>query len=709
MEKRLPALILLFLANSALAFLPVPTQYRTITLSNGNNIEVKTAGNVTQHWVITKNTNIPLLLHRGIWYVGKYDEQGKLHRTEETFVAGAVPEPIVEIPQTTSGFNPFAAAAAASASASFHSPYRYDLSKGSFTQRLVIIRVAFSDIGFQYSDAQIAAKIFGESNSVKHYFLKNSRNRFTLAPVTEYQGSTNDGIIRVTLNEAHPNFGTNFYPASRDLLTKVLSKAASMLNWKSYDRNGDNWIDASELGIVLVVAGYENALGGSTAPSPKIWAHKANYVGGQVGGVNFGSYAMFGERHNDHLATIGIIAHELGHLLFNLPDMYGNGFGIGVGNWGLMGTGAWNGSGNAPANMLAWSKQLSRFDSLNKAAVGSHKLTLSSQSDDANLLEIPLDTYRHGERLLIEYRRKVGYDQGLPGEGVLVTQVNDWSNYGSYHSQSPNYPIAVEEADGRQDLAFNRNRGQQGDLYTNASASVTFAPKQSNTYNSAQRVTLKTTELYSSQADVSFTLSGTILGDNIGLDEVAPNATIGSSTMDTVMRLVMPDNVIQIDGLDLFSMGSGQATVSVYTTFDGTSEFGPLSTQSPNTSISKGWNRIMFPALKASANETFYVRIQTSMQSGAPLAIDLRGQASGRTWYRSSNHYIYNQAGFDASAKLLYRAEGSALSALKTPVRSYKKKKSGGGAIIYLLLLCLIPMAYRFTLPAYSTNYWLKK
>ncbi len=695
MEKILPLLFLLFTSNSTLAFMPVPTEYRHITLSDGTTIEAKTVGNVTQNWVVTKDTQIPLLLHRGIWYIGKYNDEGKLFRTEETYVAGAVPEPIVEIPQAGPAFNPFAAAAAASASASFHFPYRYDLTKGTFTQNLIIIRVSFNDINFQYSDSQIAAKIFASNNSVKDYFARNSKNRFQLAPASEYQGTVNDGVVRVHINEAHPNFGANFYPASRNLLAKVLAKADSMLNWKSYDQNGDNWIDASELGIVLVVAGYENALGGSTAPTPNICAHKANYVGGQVGGVNFGSYAMFGERHNNHLATIGIIAHELGHLLFNLPDMYGNGVGIGVGNWGLMGTGAWNGGGNSPANMLAWSKQLSRFDSFNKAAVGSYNLSLSSQSDNANLLEVSFDTYRHGERLLIEYRRKTDYDQGLPGEGVLVTHVDDWLNHGAYRSQNISYPIAVEEADGGQDLVFNRNRGQQQDLYASSGLNVTFSPRVSNTYNSGQRMTLKAANMQGTEADVSFNLSGTILGDNIGLDEVAPNATIGSSSMDTVMRITMPDNAIQIDGLDLFSVvNNAQATISIYTKFDGTSEFGPVSTFSTNTTMQKGWNRIMFPALKVNAQDSFYIRIQ---QTGAPLAIDLRGQASGNTWYRSSASYAYTKAGFDASAKLLYRAKGSTLSALKTPVRNYSKKSSGGGSLFYLLFLSLIPLYRKWT------------
>lgn len=685
--KFLLGFVIFFFITPTWAFLPLSETYRSITLSNGDALEVIPKGNVSQNWVVTKD-GTSLMFDRGIWYVAKYDTQGQLVRTEETFVKGA--QPVAQAPVANPEITTFAAASA-SAAASFHFPYKYDLNQGVFTQNIVIIRVAFNNMNFKYSDAEIAGRIFGSTNSVKSYYLANSSNRFSLAPVAEYQGSANDGVIRVTLDEAHPDFGSDFYRA-RSLVSKALSRASNMLNWSSYDRNGDNWIDPNELGIVLVVAGYEKALGGAAAPTPNVWGHKANYTG-SVGGTNFGEYAMFGERHNSNLASIGIIAHELGHLLLDLPDMYGSGIGIGVGNWGLMGTGAWNGGavqGDSPANMLAWSKQLSRFNSLNKASVGDYNLTLSSQSDNADLLEVPLDTYRHGERLLVEYRRKSSYDAQLPGQGVLITHVNDWMSYGAYHRQSPKYPIAVEEADGAGDLLWSRNRGQQGDLYSSSNLNKSFVAKYPNAYNSKQKMTLKSIGIEGS-ADVSFELSGEILGDNIGLDEIAPNATIGSNggTMDTVMKITMPSNSIQIDGIDLFSIGSGRAIVSVYTSFDGTSGFGPISTESNQESIQKGWNRIMFSALKASPNETFYIRIRTQMDSGAPLVIDQQGQASGNTWYRSSPQYIYSNAGFDASARVLYRAKGSKLTALKAPVRGYEKK-SGGGGLSYLLLLGFI-------------------
>jgi len=41
-------------------------------------------------------------------------------------------------------------------------------------------------------------------------------------------------------------------------------------------------------------------------------------------GKEIREYAEFAEKQDDHLATIGVMAHELGHLIFSLPDLYDN-------------------------------------------------------------------------------------------------------------------------------------------------------------------------------------------------------------------------------------------------------------------------------------------------------------------------------------------------------------------------------------------------
>ncbi len=57
----------------------------------------------------------------------------------------------------------------------------------------------------------------------------------------------------------------------------------------------------------------------------------------------------------------GVLAHQFGHVL-GLPTLFdndsSNGRSQGIGNWGLMGTGVWNGNGYVPAQPCAWSRCL---------------------------------------------------------------------------------------------------------------------------------------------------------------------------------------------------------------------------------------------------------------------------------------------------------------------------------------------------------------
>jgi len=56
------------------------------------------------------------------------------------------------------------------------------------------------------------------------------------------------------------------------------------------------------------------------------------------------------------IIEIGVLCHELGHVI-GLPDLYDwNGGGVGIGYWGLMGMGNWN-TPYSPAHMCAWSKE----------------------------------------------------------------------------------------------------------------------------------------------------------------------------------------------------------------------------------------------------------------------------------------------------------------------------------------------------------------
>ena len=78
-------------------------------------------------------------------------------------------------------------------------------------------------------------------------------------------------------------------------------------------------------------------------------------------------FSQFGEHQGSSStdtwdATIGVMAHELGHAYFDLPDLYDTSeVGAGIGYFGLMGSGSWGRksssekAGATPIHLSAWS------------------------------------------------------------------------------------------------------------------------------------------------------------------------------------------------------------------------------------------------------------------------------------------------------------------------------------------------------------------
>ncbi len=284
----------------------------------------------------------------------------------------------------------------------------------SHTQYVLIILVNYNNISFTYSDASFQSLIYGAGNSVRDFYLDNSYSGFTITPATETYGTHNDGIVHVSQPKAHPNQGNNS-TTSRAEAREIVSLTDSFIDYSAYDSNGDGTVSSDELSIVIILAGYETGYGGAgVASTPNVWGHAFQFSSSlTLDGVSLAPYTMFGEAHatlpgstNKHQATIGIMSHELGHLMLGLPDMYDtNGGSNGIGDWGLMGSGSWTYTGtwpgDSPAHLSAWSKVATNFTDPVDIDVNQNGVSLAKA--DANQVakriwlgkykSLPLDEY----------------------------------------------------------------------------------------------------------------------------------------------------------------------------------------------------------------------------------------------------------------------------------------------------------------------------
>jgi len=285
-----------------------------------------------------------------------------------------------------------------------------------------------------YNNQQISSnettwsnKLFGKNmHQLNHYYLEVSAMNFEFSKVSENYGISDDSIISVYLDKDHPN--SSDLSLTYSDLNAALIVADDYINFLEYDTNLDGKITPDELILTFIIAGFEDAYEGFHVTNG-VWAHQycmtSNSYSPTLDGVslmgcqNGGNFALFGERHDQshpHDATIGIIAHELGHATFDLPDLYNtaNPNSGGIGYFGLMGSGTWGMqssdafAGNTPVHFTAWSKI---YNGWITSSIQTGATTLNeSSSSNYNVVKIPINSTSY---YLLENRNNSGYDRGL--------------------------------------------------------------------------------------------------------------------------------------------------------------------------------------------------------------------------------------------------------------------------------------------------------
>jgi immune inhibitor A len=378
-------------------------------------------------------------------------------------------------------------------------------SQFSGNQPTLVILVRFTNVAPVYSQADFSNRLFWYGDSLAVYYNEVSYNRLHIVPAAENDtaigGSADNGVIGwVNVGYEHPNPGKG---DTRQLARDALFAADPYINYALYDANSNGIISTDELHLFIVAAGYE----ASYAPSgtPAVWANNwwvdgwdcPSYDTVMLGCIGEGSnnaygggYSIIGEKMGDHMSTLGVMAHELGHDI-RWPDLYNTDpapLTNGVGDWSVMGTGSWRTyygeMGNWPTHPGAWEKYYQGW--LSPTAINDEQNWIYAPQVETNPTAYLLrhnpgglnwDFLHHsgtGEYFLVEYRQKTGFDLDLPGCGVLIWHINENapSDYTANNSTQP--LVSLEQADGAYHLENKQNQGDAGDAFINASGHGTF-------------------------------------------------------------------------------------------------------------------------------------------------------------------------------------------------------------------------------------------
>ncbi len=183
---------------------------------------------------------------------------------------------------------------------------------------------------------------------------------------------------------------------------------------KLIERDGENALKDFD-GLIFIYAGerFPKANRGTL-----FWPHRANLM---RAGKRWSYYIC--PEGGPTMVSISVFCHEFGHML-GLPDLYArpeNPGSEGVGVWCLMSN---QRGGGKPQHMSAWSKE--QLGWLKPAVLDPgvpQKLVLGPVEGSTSECFKVLLRPDGAEYLLLENRRRTGFDASLPAEGLLIWHV----------------------------------------------------------------------------------------------------------------------------------------------------------------------------------------------------------------------------------------------------------------------------------------------
>jgi len=345
----------------------------------------------------------------------------------------------------------------------------------------------YTNLSGNYTQAEFQSLLYDGPNptgTVTEYYSEVSYNQLFFTgdakgwydmprTLEEYEGG-NSGL--------GPQGGPRF-------VWEIMQVSDSTLNYADYIQYYDGQ-GRPHIGFLAVIHSGADASAGAF----NIWAHRWDFTvfSGQsyttndidpVSGQNViidGPYAIMSElsgsdNNSGPIATIGVFAHEFGHI-FGVPDLYDtDGSSSGIGEWCLMASGSWGGDGSSPetpVHMSAWiKKELGWVTPIN---ITSYQGPLSIPNVEEN--PIVYRMWQGGtitnQYFLIENRQRLGFDANIHKSGFLIYHIDD--NL-SGNQNEDHRMVDIEQADGLRNLNVgSSNRGDAGDPFPGSTQNTRF-------------------------------------------------------------------------------------------------------------------------------------------------------------------------------------------------------------------------------------------
>ncbi|MBO6074202.1 MAG: M6 family metalloprotease domain-containing protein [Paludibacteraceae bacterium] len=429
-SRLLTALCALILSVSSLWAVPARPGWQTKTQPDGTPIVVQLMGDEFGHYWMTKDGKI-----------AEPQEDGTFVVTDEDIPTG---EQMAKRRMASKRFPKNAKMVGA----------------GYMPTRALFILVSFSDQTFKstsetYYKSKLGDKTDG-AMSMYNYLKLQSNGQY--APPVDVYGP-------YTLSNTYATYGANndsgddVNPAQ--MIVDACKAADNDIDFSQYDGNNDGKVD----NVYVLYAGKGEADGGAAST---VWPHQWDiYYGGlslKLDGKNIRNYACSAELNGSGKCAMGTPLHEFGHVI-GLPDYYDTKYASTnysesrtPGQWSIMDGGSYNNDGNTPPNYSIFDKYYLGWETPKFLAKDEAKnVTLTTAWDDAYQItggtsRVAATATSPATVYYIENRQKSGWDEYLPGHGMIVWQVKynstAWNNNTLNNTGgSPRYTVLSASGD----------------------------------------------------------------------------------------------------------------------------------------------------------------------------------------------------------------------------------------------------------------------
>ncbi len=280
------------------------------------------------------------------------------------------------------------------------------------------------ELFFNVANTENFTNSMGFRGSVRDYFLSQSRGKFDFSF---------DVVGPVQLSHSYKYYGEDAGDGSShnirggEMIAEACQLAGDSIDWGRYDWDGDGEVE--QVFVLFAGEGQHN----STDPYT-IWPHKHSLSMSdygktlQLGDYVIDQYACGSEMFTPTMISgIGVMCHEFSHC-FGFPEHYDAALGssgqFGMYTWDVMGMGNYNGNGFIPAGytshermVLGWLDPIELRDD----EVQVDGMMPLSEGGDAYII---YNDANPNEYYLLENRQQVGWDEALPGRGLLIIHVD---------------------------------------------------------------------------------------------------------------------------------------------------------------------------------------------------------------------------------------------------------------------------------------------